>query len=94
MMTYDMTPTKKQMDEFSTNHIACKSNYKFTCFCCGEVVNRGDIITRCEESSGQRLRVISRKGGTWYTPYTGDRWVHLHCNPRCWTHWQAYTYQV
>ena len=37
---------------------------------------------------GDGVTVI--ENGAFYTPFTRDRWVHLHCDPGCWTGWTAY----
>ena len=35
----------------------CKSQFKFKCFSCGEMINRGDNITRCiRATTGMKLR--------------------------------------
>ena len=83
--------THRAMDR----HVCCKSQYKFKCFSCGEMVHRGDKITRCTTSAndGMDLRfrgADSRNGITFeetafYLAETGTRkWVHVGCNPVYW----------
>jgi hypothetical protein len=73
----------------------CKSQFKFRCFSCGEMINRGDKITKCTTASndGMKLRfrgADSRNGlnveeTTFYQPKTGTRlWVHIGCIPCFW----------
>ena len=77
-------------------HECCKSHFKFMCFSCGEMINRGDKITKCTASrnDGMRLRfrgADARNGLTdeetaFYLAETGTRtWVHIGCNPVFWT---------
>lgn len=71
-----------------------KSQFKFKCFSCGEMIHRGDKITRCmKASSGMTLRFRGadcRNGLTmaetaFYQADTGkDMWVHIGCNPCYW----------
>jgi hypothetical protein len=57
-----------------------KSNYNLHCFCCNNPINIGDEITHCVESVGMKLR--SRiNNDSFYTPFTGNRWVHKDCKP-------------
>tara|TARA_Y100000591_G_scaffold333082_1_gene373532 strand:+ start:2519 stop:3586 length:1068 start_codon:yes stop_codon:yes gene_type:complete len=75
-------------------HECCKSQFKFRCFSCGEMINRGDKITRCnQDPTGMRLRyrgADSRNGLTmdetiFYQAETGSRtWVHIGCIPCYW----------
>jgi len=76
-------------------HECCKSHFKFMCFSCGEMINRGDKITKCTASrnDGMRLRfrgADARNGLTdeetaFYLAETGTRtWVHIGCNPVFW----------
>ena len=76
-------------------HECCKSQFKFMCFSCGEMINRGDKITKCTASrnDGMRLRfrgADARNGLTgeetaFYLAETGTRtWVHIGCNPCYW----------
>ena len=78
-----------------TRHECCKSQFKFKCFSCGEMIHRGDKITRCTTSvkDGMELRfrgADSRNGLTFeetsfYLAQTGSRkWVHIGCNPCYW----------
>jgi len=76
----------------------CKSQFKFECFSCGEMINRGDKITKCFQSSlasivGMSLRfrgADSRNGLTmdetvFYQAKTGNNmWVHIGCIPCYW----------
>ncbi len=75
--------------------ICCKSQFKFKCFSCGEMINRGDNITKCTAPhwDGMRLRfrgADARNGLTmeetaFYLAETGTRtWVHIGCNPCYW----------
>ena len=72
-----------------------KSQFKFRCFSCGEMINRGDKITKCITTcnDGMKLRfrgADSRNGlnmeeTTFYQPETGTRmWVHIGCIPCFW----------
>ena len=76
-------------------HACSKSQYKFKCFSCGEMINRGDKITRCIKADvGQMtLRYRGAGGGCGLTMaetafYQGesgkDMWVHIGCNPCYW----------
>ena len=75
-------------------HVCCKSQFKFKCFSCGEMINRGDKITRCNRAAtGMKLRfrgADSHNGLTmgetaFYQGETGkDMWVHIGCNPCYW----------
>jgi hypothetical protein len=76
-------------------HSCCMSQFKFKCFSCGEMINRGDKITRCIRGSptGMVLRYRggdSRNGLTmaetaFYQAETGkDMWVHIGCIPCYW----------
>ena len=75
-------------------HTCCKSQFKFKCFSCGEMINRGDNITRCVRTpTGMTLR--NRGAGcecgltmdecAFYQGETGkNMWVHIGCNPCYW----------
>jgi len=76
-------------------HVCCKSQFKFKCFSCGEMINRGDKITKCTTAGndGMDLRfrgADSRNGITFeetafYMGESGTRsWVHIGCNPCFW----------
>jgi hypothetical protein len=77
-------------------HECCKSQFKFRCFSCGELVNRGDKITKCHASwadSGMTLRYrgadcqngLTMEQTAFYQPETGSQlWVHIGCNPCFW----------
>ena len=75
-------------------YICSKSQFKFKCFSCGEMINRGDMITRCNSAhDGMALRfrgADSQNGLTmeetaFYLAETGTRtWVHIGCNPCYW----------
>lgn len=76
-------------------HVCCKSQFKFKCFSCGEMINRGDKITKCTTSrkDGMDLRfrgADGRNGLTmeetaFYLAQTGTRtWVHIGCVPCYW----------
>lgn len=89
-MVLSIPLTESEIREIGSPHIVCRSNYKMKCFCCGNPIKRGDLITRCVETSGMKLRAVNLpKGG--YIPYTGARWVHVLCDPGIWTEWNAYT---
>ena len=85
-------------------HVCCKSQFKFKCFSCGEMINRGDQITKCTAPcwDGMRLRfrgADARNGLTmeetaFYLAETGTRtWVHVGCNPCYWDR-AAHVFQV
>ena len=67
----------------------CKSQFKFKCFSCGEMINRGDKITRCiRADSGMKLRYrgadanngLTMEETTFYQATTGENmWVHVGC---------------
>ena len=71
-----------------------KSQFKFKCFSCGEMINRGDKITRCvRDTNGMSLRYRGAGGEcgltmtetAFYQPSTGkDMWVHIGCIPCYW----------
>ena len=76
-------------------HECSKSQFKFECFSCGEMINRGDKITKCTAPcwDGMRLRfrgADSRNGlkdceTAFYLAETGTRtWVHIGCIPCYW----------
>lgn len=75
-------------------HACCKSQFKFKCFSCGEMINRGDKITRCmKATTGMTLRYRGAGGEcgltmaetTFYQAESGkDMWVHIGCNPCYW----------
>ena len=72
----------------------CKSQFKFKCFSCGEMINRGDNITRCiRTTTGMKLRYrgadathgLSMDETVFYLGETGkDMWVHVGCIPCFW----------
>ena len=76
-------------------HECCKSQFKFMCFSCGEMINRGDKITKCTAPhwDGMRLRFrgadarhgLTMEETSFYLAETGTRtWVHIGCNPCYW----------
>ncbi len=75
-------------------HSCCKSQFKFKCFSCGEMIHRGDKITRCiKADAGMTLRYRGAGGECGLTMaetafYQGesgkDMWVHIGCNPCYW----------
>ena len=75
-------------------HICCKSQFKFKCFSCGEMINRGDKITRVvSDPTGMTLRFRGADGRNglspdetvFYQAETGTRtWVHIGCIPCYW----------
>ena len=72
----------------------CKSQFKFECFSCGEMINRGDKITRCNRAAtGMELRYRGADAGcgltmdetVFYQAKTGNNmWVHIGCIPCYW----------
>lgn len=89
-MVLSIPLTDSEIREIGSPRIVCRSNYKMKCFCCGNPIKRGDLITQCVETNGMRLRaVIQSTSG--YVPFTGSRWVHVLCDPGDWTEWIAYT---
>ena len=78
-----------------TRHVCCKSQFKFRCFSCGEMVNRGDKITMCMGGSSTGMKLRYRGGDcqngltmaetAFYQAETGkNKWVHIGCNPCYW----------
>ncbi len=76
-------------------HVCCKSQFKFKCFSCGNMINRGDKITKCTTSrkDGMDLRFRGADGRNGLTMgetafYLGEygtrSWVHIGCNPVFW----------
>ena len=75
-------------------HVCCKSQFKFKCFSCGEMVNRGDKITRCvRKTTGMNLRYrgadccngLAMAETVFYQGETGENmWVHIGCQPCYW----------
>ena len=75
-------------------YACCKSQFKFKCFSCGEMINRGDNITHCNRApTGMTLRyrgADSRNGlksveTVFYQANTGNNmWVHVGCIPCYW----------
>ena len=75
-------------------YACCKSQFKFKCFSCGEMINRGDKITRCiRAATGMTLRYrgadflcqLTMDETVFYQGATGkDMWVHIGCNPCYW----------
>ena len=71
-----------------------KSQFKFMCFSCGEMINRGDKITRCmKATAGMTLRYrgaghecgLTMDESAFYLGETGNNmWVHIGCNPCYW----------
>lgn len=75
--------------------VCCKSQFKFKCSSCGEMIQRGDKITMVHGGEGMTLRFRGsdcqsglKQGETvFYQPSTGTkRWVHIGCNP---CHWHS-----
>ena len=75
-------------------HVCSKSQFKFKCFSCGEMIHRGDKITRCIKSNaGMTLRYrgagaecgLTMAETTFYQgEYGKNMWVHIGCNPCYW----------
>ena len=75
-------------------HTCSKSQFKFKCFSCGEMIHRGDKITRCiKANTGMTLRYRGAGGEcgltmaetAFYLSETGkNMWVHIGCNPCYW----------
>ncbi len=73
--------------------VCCKSQFKFKCFSCGEMIQRGDKITMVQGGEGMTLRFrgsdsncgLTMEETVFYQPSTGSkRWVHIGCNPCQW----------
>ena len=72
----------------------CKSQFKFKCFSCGEMINRGDSITSCiRAATGMELRYrgadntngLTMGETAFYQAKNGpNMWVHIGCNPCYW----------
>ena len=81
-------------DRVMERYACSKSQFKFKCFSCGEFINRGDKITRCNRApTGMTLRyrgADSRNGlksdeVVFYQANTGNNmWVHVGCIPCYW----------
>ena len=81
-------------DRAIERHACCKSQFKFKCFSCGEFINRGDKITRCNRAAtGMTLRYrgadsqngLTMAETTFYQANTGNNmWVHIGCIPCYW----------
>ena len=78
-----------------SRHVCCRSQFKFKCFSCGEMINRGDKITKCTTagSDGMDLRFrgadcrngLTMEETAFYMSEYGTRsWVHIGCNPCFW----------
>ena len=75
-------------------HACSKSQFKFKCFSCGEMIHRGDKITRCiKANAGMTLRYRGAGGEcgltmaetTFYQGESGkNMWVHIGCIPCYW----------
>ena len=75
-------------------HECSKSQFKFKCFSCGEMINRGDKITHCNRAAtGMTLRYrgadsqngLTMAETTFYQANTGNNmWVHIGCIPCYW----------
>jgi hypothetical protein len=76
-------------------HECCQSQFRFKCFSCGEMINRGDKITKCTASVNDgmtlRFRGADMRNGlkeeevSFYQGQTGTRsWVHIGCIPCYW----------
>ena len=75
-------------------HACSKSQFKFKCFSCGNMIHRGDKITRCiKADAGMTLRYRGAGGergltmaeAAFYQGENGkDMWVHIGCNPCYW----------
>lgn len=89
--------TTAQIYDMHQRRITTKSNYKMTCGCCGETINRGDEITQMLGSIMQlRPRTVSERAPplaktVGCAPYayvpTGNCWVHLNCRPQYFKDW-------
>lgn len=72
------------IDRQIKNQICCNSNFKFNCFSCGEIINRGDLITMVINNEGMKLRPRNN-GLSFYTPISSPKqWVHIGCIPCKW----------
>ena len=89
--------TTTQIYDMHQRRITTKSNYKMTCGCCGETINRGDEITQMLGSiMRMRPRAVSGRApplamSIGRAPYahapTGNSWVHLNCRPQYFKDW-------
>lgn len=91
-----MTPGRRVDSESKQFNVSCrKSNYNLgLCDGCGKPIFRGDLITQCCEQKGMTLRYRTHKDGSFYTPSTCSRFVHLNCQisedgSYYWTDWAA-----
>jgi hypothetical protein len=80
--------------------VCCKSQFKFKCFSCGEMIHRGDKITMAHGGEGMTLRFrgsdsrcgLAEGETCFYQPSTGSkRWVHIGCNPCLWYNAEGFT---
>ena len=81
-------------DRAMKRYECCKSQFKFECFACGEMINRGDKITRCNRApTGMTLRYrgadakcgLTMDETVFYQATTGNNmWVHIGCIPCYW----------
>ena len=81
--------------------VCCKSQFKFKCYSCGENIQRGDMITKCHDTTnGMTLRFrggdtsdgLPQEETCFYQPTTGPRrWVHIGCNPCFWHNVEGFT---
>lgn len=80
-------------DRAMKRSVCCKSQYKFTCFSCGEMIQRGDKITVVNGGEGMTLRFrgsdcrngLAAGETCFFQPSSGSkRWVHIGCNPCEW----------
>ena len=82
-------------DRAMQRHACSKSQFKFKCFSCGGIINRGDKITKCTAAmnDGMRLRfrgADSRNGLNndeiaFFQAESGTKLlVHIGCNPCYW----------
>lgn len=68
----------------NTYRVSPKSSIKCkyalgACPSCGQIIKRGDLVTRVKECEGIRLRTVHWMDGTFITKYTGERIVHKDC---------------
>jgi len=57
-----------------------KCNYALgACPCCGQIIKRGDLVTKVKECEGMCLRPVWWRDGTFIIKYTGERIVHKDC---------------
>ena len=74
-----------------TTPVVFKSRYNFgSCPACGNLIKRGDLVTKVKECRGMLLRSVVWKNGSFNSKYTGERVVHKNCSiDGFWTDYSA-----